>query len=141
MHFSRGMFGISSGLALLLLFGLGSSGCEQIGPKAHKPGQLSCGGPSRVIVITVDHNNGVDKHHQAVYVCTGDAIKWEAPASVVFKVHFVPGNCPFDPCPDIIDSAKRTVAVQPDELTVYKYAITVDGGPPFDPHVVSGGGN
>jgi hypothetical protein len=138
MHFSRVMFGRPSQLALLLLIGLGSSGCEKLEHKTYGTGQIHCGAKK----ITVDPGNGVDKHHQAVYVCGGDTVTWFAPPSVTsFTVHFVPGNCPFNPCPDISDGNPRTATAQPDDLTVYKYTITVNNGPPFDPHVVGGGGS
>jgi hypothetical protein len=139
MHFSRLMFRCPSLLALLLLFGLGSSGCEKLEQhKAYKTRQFDCDNKT----ITVDVDNGVDKHHQAIYVCGGETVKWDAPPTVTsFTVHFDPGNCPFNPCPDISDSAPRTVSKQPYDLTVYKYTITVNNGPPHDPHVVGGGGS
>jgi len=65
---------------------------------------------------------------------------WSSPPGTKFKVEF-PYDCPFalNPC-IITDSSARPLNL-PGELTVYKYVITVNDGPPSpDPHVVGGGG-
>jgi hypothetical protein len=137
MRFSRIIFwGPTTLCALLLLLALGTGGCN-MKPKKGTQVRLACGAKH----ITVDPGTGVDQQHMAVYVCENDPVTWEAPPSVTtFTVHF-PGACPFTSCADISDSHPRITAKQPADLTVYKYTITVNNGPPFDPHVVGGGGN
>ncbi len=121
--------------ALLLLVMLGIGGCSEKSLNRTTI-TIDC-----ITNITVDPTNGVSTHHQAVYICAGDTVKWDAKPGVTFKVHF-PGSCPFNPCPDITDAHPTgkvvMTAAYPTDLTLYKYTITVNGSP-FDPHVVGGG--
>lgn len=136
MHLSRVVHGGAVLFALVLVIMLATVGCSQ--KLQHKSSvTIDC-----IKKITVDPNTGVVTHHKAAYVCGGDTVKWDAQAGVHFTVHF-PGACPFNPCPDITDAQPTAVvAIQPppDDLTVYKYTITVNATS-FDPHVVGGGGH
>ena len=149
MLVSRVVFwGSSSLFAVLLLFVLGTNGCRP------KPLLVKRPQGTRIVPcatkIDVDVNTGVSNPHQAIYVCedTGyDQVTWTIPplsGVKSFTVTFPPGHCPFNPCPDFTEkNPTGTVAsalLLPPNLTVYKYKITVNGGPPIDPHVVAGGG-
>ena len=90
---------------------------------------------------------GVD--HKAVYLCDQCKIQWKKTGNVKdYEVVFDPPG-PFIPTkfgtlPG--DNGETTpVYTAPVELTVYKYTITVTDTsgvthPPYDPHVVGGGG-
>jgi hypothetical protein len=137
--------------ALLLLCALGTAGCGQSPVVAtHTLGQrtLKCDNTTITIDPVQYPQYGVDQ--EAIYVCEDphhNQVNWTAAPGVTFSITF-PNNCPFTSgCPTpITDSTPQTVAKQdPHHVVVYKYTMNVTTAsgtlPPFDPHVVGGGGN
>jgi hypothetical protein len=139
MRISLVMFWVSAGLfAMLLLFSLGTGGCGKRSARTAGKRTFDCASE-----IDVDAVKGVADKHEAIYVC-GDAghnqVTWVlGPGVNFFTVQFT-GDCPFTSCVNISEDQPSTVKTQPNDLKVYKYTITVNGGPQHDPHVVGGGG-
>jgi len=134
MRVSRIMPWALAGLFVaVMLVALGTTSCTstpKVSPPPHTK-NVKC-----TTKINVDPSDGVD--HKAVYVCDGDTLQWDNPHNATFTVHF-PGDCPFNPCPDISDSNPRAIKTLPADITVYKYNIIVNTVL-HDPHVVGGGG-
>jgi plastocyanin len=95
--------------------------------------------------IKIDSNISEGARPHGVLVSAGDTITWcrddGGKFSVDFKdkspftdhkKHFDDKDCN---SPDVIDQASTT-----NDNDVYKYSVTADGKPPFDPHVIVAGG-
>jgi hypothetical protein len=139
MRVSLVMFWVSAGLfAMLLLFSLGTGGCEKHVARTAGKKTLNCASE-----IDVDAVKGVADKHQAIYVCDDaghNQVTWVlGPGVNFFTVQFA-GDCPFTSCAKISEAQPSIVKAQPTDLKVYKYTITVNGGAQQDPHVVGGGG-
>jgi hypothetical protein len=119
------------GAMLVLMFG--GTGCG----RGNRPQvTYDCGQ-----TVIVDAQMGVIKKHQAVYLCEGKTLEWQAQGGETFTVEFDPKNCPFESCPIINNAAPKSPSGKHfDYLTVFKYTITVNGKA-YDPHVVGGGGH
>ena len=136
MRFSRILFG-RAGLFALPLFLIIVEGCDKVHkvqtpPKAPRSKTYDC----LDVNVQVDPSNGVDK--KAVYVCEDNTVTWTAQPGVTFTIKFQ--DCPFHDCVTFSSGVPSKKALHFNELTVFKYTITVNNKP-FDPHVVGGGGN
>jgi hypothetical protein len=148
MPVSRRFLCLSASLFTLIpLCIFASAGCREK-PKAPtapehpaitgKAKTFKCG-QSQYINVDLKLNNAVD--HQAIYVCPNDTVVWKKAAGAkTIAIQFT--DCPFTSCAAITDGTTQTVLPSlPDEITVYKYAVFVDGTKVSDPHVIGGGGS
>jgi len=137
--------GYTTRFTLVLLVALTASGSQ----RKERVATYTCGDQH----IKVDHTlpKGVDR--KAVYLCGGDKIIWDAQPNVQFEIDFDespwgPNNAKFgnkNGLNPYTPKFPNSPTPAPKDPTVFKYTITIvdNNGhsyPPFDPHVVGGGG-
>jgi hypothetical protein len=128
--------GYTTSFVLVLLLGLGASGFNQMA-SSEKAVKYTCKNET----IKVDPQKGVDR--KAIYLCDGYTVTWiPKPNANVHKFQIVFQDSPFVGGAKKFDDTTTTWPTMDKftDLDVFKYTITVNDGPPFDPHVVGGGG-
>lgn len=123
--------GYAARFAIVLLVALGANGSSRMEP-SEKAIRYTCHPTEDIHVI----DTGTKP--KAIYLCKDTVVNWK-PDGHIFSVDFV--DYPFENPKMIFDNTHLTTPKMRDfdDLTVFKFYITVDGHT-FDPHVVGGGG-
>ncbi|MFZ0580305.1 MAG: hypothetical protein WAN72_05815 [Candidatus Acidiferrales bacterium] len=133
MNSTRVRYDSAIRFALVLLFTFGVGGCNKLSHEERVA--FACSDET----VKVDPTDGTSP--KAIYLCPGNTLTWNADGHQ-FQVVFSK-NSPFADDNKVFDNnhAKSKGAKNIPQLTVYNYAITVDGKPVDDPQVVGGGGH